>query len=110
MVVIPEGLGIIGSQADRSAHAAPHIALGCRAPREFRNQLLVKTTATAIGAMRRSHGGASAAETVGSSLPAGHSAETLSVWLDASALCFAPVKGTGPWEPGSSRAYRRDLP
>jgi hypothetical protein len=57
MVVIPKGLGIIGSQADRSARADPHIARGCRAPREFRNQLLVKTTATAIGAMRRSHGG-----------------------------------------------------
>jgi hypothetical protein len=53
MVVISEGLGIIGSQADRSAPADPHIALGCRAPREFRKQLLEKTTATAIGAMHR---------------------------------------------------------
>ncbi len=63
----------------------PHKALGYRAPREFRRQMREGTTANAVGAQRRSHGSTMSAAGLGSSPPAARSAETRSVWLDASA-------------------------
>jgi putative transposase len=63
----------------------PHKALGYRSPREFRKRMVKQTTANAVGARRRPHGGTKSAHAVGSSPPAAHSAETRSVWLDASA-------------------------
>jgi putative transposase len=63
----------------------PHSALGYRSPREFRKQLMEKTTENAVGAPRRPHEGTMSADAIGSSPPAARSAETRSVWLDASA-------------------------
>jgi hypothetical protein len=51
------------------------------ARREFRKQTVEKTTENAVGAVRRRM----KTEATGSSPPASHRAETLSVWLDASA-------------------------
>jgi len=45
----------------------PHKALGYRAPREFRKQLLEETTENAVGAVRRPHKGTMSADAVGSS-------------------------------------------
>jgi putative transposase len=44
----------------------PHKALGYRSPREFRKQLVEKTTAEAVGALRRPHDGTTATEAIGS--------------------------------------------
>jgi len=62
----------------------PHKSLGYRSPREFR--ALVKNGATdlAVSASRRPHQGPVSTVGVGSSSPAARSAETRSVWLDAS--------------------------
>jgi putative transposase len=62
----------------------PHKALGYRSPREFRT--LVKNGAIdlAVGASRRPHHRQLFADGIGSSPTAARSAETRSVWLDAS--------------------------
>ncbi len=62
----------------------PRKALGYRSPREFR--VLVKNGATdlAVGAPRRSHHSKPSTGGIGSSPSAARSAETRSVWLDAS--------------------------
>ena len=64
----------------------PHTALGYRSPREFRQ--MVETTA--VGALRRPHGSTMSADVIGSSPPVARSAETRSVWLDASAAVDQP--------------------
>ena len=43
----------------------PHKALGYRSPREFRKQIVAKTTENAVGAVRRSHDDTAATEAVG---------------------------------------------
>ena len=63
----------------------PHKALGYCSPREFRKRRVEQTTTNAVGALRRPHAGTKSAQAVGSSPPAARSAETRSVWLDASA-------------------------
>ena len=45
---------------------------------------------TAVGALRRPHGSTMSADVIGSSPPAARSAETRSVWLDASAAVDQP--------------------
>ncbi len=62
----------------------PHKSLGYRSPSEFRR--LVKNGATeyAVGALRQPHHSQLSTDGVGSSPPAARSAETRSVWLDAS--------------------------
>jgi hypothetical protein len=73
------------------------VVLSEGAPRECRKQLLEKTTATAIGAMRRSHGGALATEAVGLKPPALHSAEKQSVWREIEReRCRGPSLTTAP--------------
>ena len=68
----------------------PHKALGYRSPREFRS--LVKNGATdlAVGATRRPHQCQLSTDGIGSSPTAAHSAETRSVWLDASTAVEHP--------------------
>ena len=68
----------------------PHKALGYRSPREFRKNLVKETTENAVGAGRRPHDSPMSADAVGSSPPAARSAETRSVWLDASAAVDQP--------------------
>jgi len=68
----------------------PHKALGYRAPREFRKQMVETTTEDAVGAGRRPHGATTSTEAIGSSPSAAHSAETRSVWLDAGAAVDHP--------------------
>ncbi len=68
----------------------PHKALGYRSPREFRKQLVEKTTEDAVGAVRRPHDSTMSADVIGSSPSAARSAETRSVWLDASAAVDHP--------------------
>ena len=68
----------------------PHKALGYRSPREFRKHLVKETTENAVGAGRRPHDSPMSADAVGSSPPAARSAETRSVWLDASAAVDQP--------------------
>jgi putative transposase len=68
----------------------PHKALGYRSPREFRS--LVKNGATdlAVGAKRQPHQCHLSTDGIGSSPTAAHSAETRSVWLDASTAVEHP--------------------
>jgi putative transposase len=68
----------------------PHKSLGYRSPREFRS--LVKNGATeyAVGALRRTHHSEMSTDEVGSSPRAARSAETRSVWLDASTAVDQP--------------------
>jgi len=68
----------------------PHKALGYRSPREFRKQLVKETTEDAVGAGRRPHDSPMSADAIGSSPSAARSAETQSVWLDASAAVDQP--------------------
>src|SRR6266480_4756664 len=68
----------------------PHKALGYCSPREFRKQMLDSATDNAVGARRRPHESTMSADAVGSSPPAARSAETRSVWLDASAAVDHP--------------------
>jgi putative transposase len=68
----------------------PHKALGYRSPREFRKQLAEETSENAVGALRRPHECPMSADAPGSSPPATRSAETQSVWLDASAAVDQP--------------------
>jgi putative transposase len=63
----------------------PHKALHYRSPREFRRKAMEKTTDLAVGALRRPHGCQRSTDAIESSPPAARSAETRSVWLDASA-------------------------
>jgi putative transposase len=62
----------------------PHKALGYRSPREFRASVNNGTTDLAVGALRRPNQCPPPADGLGSSPPAARSAETRSVWLDAS--------------------------
>jgi len=62
----------------------PHKALGYRSPREFRKRMVQQTTANAVGAVRRPHGGTKSAHAVGSS-PKPPEAVVRSARLDASA-------------------------
>ena len=68
----------------------PHKALGYRSPREFRKQLVERTTENAVGAGRRPLDSTMSTDAIGSSPPAARSAETRSVWLDASAAVDQP--------------------
>jgi putative transposase len=70
----------------------PHKALGYRSPREFRKHLMEETTENAVGALRRPHECTVSADAIGSSPPAARSAETRSVWLDASAAVDQPLR------------------
>lgn len=67
----------------------PHKALGYRSPREFRKQMLEKTTENAVGAGRRPHEGTTATEAVGSR-PQPPQAVVRSASLDASAAVDHP--------------------
>jgi putative transposase len=62
----------------------PHKALGYRSPREFRARVKNGATEYAVGAPRRPHHSTLSTDGGGSSPPAARSAETRSVWLDAS--------------------------
>jgi putative transposase len=68
----------------------PHKALGYRSPREFRKQMVEKTTENAVGAVRRPHSGTMATEAVGSRPSAAHRAVASSASLDASAAVDHP--------------------
>ena len=68
----------------------PHKALGYRSPREFRASVKNGTTDLAVGASRRPHECEQFADGLGSSPPAARSAETRSVWLDASTAVDQP--------------------
>ena len=68
----------------------PHKALGYRSPREFRKHLVEKTTANAVGALRRPHEGTMSAEAIGSRPKAAQSAVARSASLDASAAVDHP--------------------
>jgi putative transposase len=67
----------------------PHKALGYRSPREFREQLVEKTTENAVGAVRRPHGSTMSADAVGSR-PQPPQAVARSASLDASAAVDHP--------------------
>jgi putative transposase len=67
----------------------PHKALGYRSPREFRKQIVEKTTENAVGAVRRSHESTTATEAVGSR-PQPPQAVARSASLDASAAVDQP--------------------
>jgi putative transposase len=67
----------------------PHKALGYRSLREFRNQLVERTTATAVGALRRPHDSKTAAAAIGSR-PQPPEAGARSASLDASAAVDHP--------------------
>jgi putative transposase len=62
----------------------PHKALGYRSPREFRAAVQDAPTEPAVGALRRALPSKPSTDGIGSSPPAARSAETRSVWLDAS--------------------------
>ena len=68
----------------------PHKALGYRSPREFRVSIKNGVTDLAVGASRRPHECPKSADGLGSSPPAARSAETRSVWLDASTAVDQP--------------------
>ena len=67
----------------------PHKALGYRSPREFRKEIVEKTTENAVGAVRRSHDSTMATEAVGSR-PQPQKAVARSASLDASAAVDHP--------------------
>jgi len=67
----------------------PHKALGYRSPREFRKQIVEKTTENAVGDVRRPHGSTTATEVVGSR-PQPPQAVAHSASLDASAAVDHP--------------------
>jgi putative transposase len=67
----------------------PHKALGYRSPREFRKEIVEKTTENAVGAVRRSHDSTMATEAVGSR-PQPPKAVARSASLDASAAVDHP--------------------
>jgi putative transposase len=68
----------------------PHKALGYRSPREFRKQMVEKTTENAVGALRRPHEGTMATAAIGSRPSAAHRAVAHSASLDASAAVDQP--------------------
>jgi putative transposase len=68
----------------------PHKALKYRSPREFTTLMRHGPTDHAVGALRRTHHCTTSSDAVGSSPPAAHSAETRSVWLDASPAVDQP--------------------
>lgn len=68
----------------------PHRALGYRSPREFRKQLVEKTTENAVGARRRPNEGRMSTEAIGSRPSAAPSAVARSASLDASAAMDHP--------------------
>jgi len=68
----------------------PHKALGYRSLREFRKQLVEKTTENAVGAGRRPHEGATATEAIGSRPTAAQRAVARSASLDAGAAVDHP--------------------
>ena len=67
----------------------PHKALGYRSPREFRKQLVERTTENAVGALRRPHGCTMSADAIGSR-PEPPEAVARSASLDASAAVDQP--------------------
>ena len=68
----------------------PHKSLGYRSPREFRGFVKNGATDLAVGASRRPHHCQPSTAGIGSSPPAARSAETRSVWLDASPAVDQP--------------------
>lgn len=68
----------------------PHKALGYRSPREFRALVKNGQTDLAVGASRRPHHSKPSTDEIESSPPAVRSAETRSVWLDASSAVDQP--------------------
>jgi transposase InsO family protein len=78
-------LGQLDSWFEHYNSVHPHKALGYRAPREFRNQMVARTTENAVGAVRRPHEDTTSAEAIGSRPSAAHSAVAQSASLDVSA-------------------------
>ena len=72
----------------------PHKALDYRSPREFRKQMVEKTTENAVGAVRRPHGGTMAKEAVGSRPSAAYRAVARSA-----SLCVGHVRQFGGESP-----------
>ena len=68
----------------------PHRALGYRSPREFRALVKNGVTDSAVGASRRPHRSKPSTDGIESSPPAARTAETRSVWLDASSVVDQP--------------------
>lgn len=68
----------------------PHKALGYRSPREFRKQLVEKTTENAVGARRRPDESTMSAAAIGSGPSAAPNAVARSASLDASAAVDHP--------------------
>jgi putative transposase len=68
----------------------PHKALGYRSPREFRKELVEKTTENAVGARRRPHESTMSTAAIGSGPSAAPSAVAPSASLDASAAVDHP--------------------
>ena len=68
----------------------PHKALGYRSPREFRGSVKYGATNLAVDAPRRPHHSELSTEGIESRPPAARSAETQSVWLDASTAVDQP--------------------
>jgi hypothetical protein len=68
----------------------PHKSLGYLSPREFRSFEKTGATEFAVGALRRALHSQMSTDEVGSSPGAGRSAETRSVWLDASTAVDQP--------------------
>ena len=77
-------IGQLGNWFEHYNTIHPHKSLGYRSPREFRASVKNGATEHAVGALRRPHHSALSTDGRGSSPKAARSAETRSVWLDAS--------------------------
>jgi putative transposase len=89
----PDAVTVIGQLDQWFAHyntVHPHKSLGYRSPREFRASVKNGVTDLAVGASRRPHQWQLSTDGVESSPLAARSAETRSVWLDASAAVDHP--------------------
>lgn len=89
----PDAVTVIGQLDQWFAHyntVHPHKSLGYRSPCEFRASVKDGATDLAVGASRRSHQCQLSTGGVESSPLAARSAETRSVWLDASAAADHP--------------------
>lgn len=89
----PDAATVLGQLHDWFEHynnVHPHKALKYRAPREFRALVRNGASEHARGAARRAHHNPLSADGFGSSPPAARSAETRSVWLDASPAVDQP--------------------
>lgn len=80
----------LGAWFDHYNRVHPHKALGYRSPHEFRQQLVEKTAANAVGAVRRPHESTTSTEVIGSRPLAAPRAVARSASLDASAAVDHP--------------------